>query len=198
MDAFYYIANSRPLDIEKYEELLPRMYNITDRLRRIDDKVVKEQAILEYKAFKKSRPYCERIIELRGRLEYLKEQRNSIQNSLTDAQMELNTMRNLEMTLANKVSQDHMEANSKSLSLFELFPTVKYGYILTNLNEIYIENDSYENILNTIKYMPSPHICTFKRYDYMYELGPGTWIPLQRCRTLNMYVEDPLVRVRLD
>ena len=122
MDAFFYVANKDPMELVAYEDMLPRMVNIEDRLKRITDEVIKQEVLKEYKLFLRKSKRCDRLIALRKQLEKTKSIRDAYQVELAGAQQERNESRRREEEASNKVSQDHMRANESHRTLHELFP----------------------------------------------------------------------------
>ena len=189
MDVFYYTTNANPSDLIQYEDMLPRMNRIKERLAQITDMKVRASVLEEYRIFKKEQKKYNRVIALRAELLKLKDQRDVLQNELTEAQQQLSQLRLQEEMAANKISQDHMLANEQRISLHEMFPNVHMGHILTEINEVDVENLSFKEILDTIRFSKSPHKCLFKRYHFS-----GKWVHVKEKRAMNVYVEDPALK----
>jgi hypothetical protein len=89
-----------------------------------------------------------------------------------------------------------MRANDAKISLFELFANVHVGCVMTSLNGQDVEGLPFDDVLDTIRFTPSPHRVEFKRYDFSFDKVTGKWLPLAKMREMNTYVEDPLLRIR--
>lgn len=194
MDVFYYTTNTNPSDVIEYEDMLPRMNRIKERLAQISDAKVRASVIEEYRVFKKKQKKYNRIIALRIELLKLKDQRDALQKELTEAQQHLSQLRLQEEAAANKISQDHMLANDRRISMHEMFPNVHMGHILTEINGVDVENLSFKEILETIRFSKSPHKCIFKRYHFSYDVVAGKWMHVRDKRAMNVYVEDPALK----
>ena len=194
MEIFYYTVNTNPSGLSEFEELLPRMNRIKERLAQITDVKVRASVVEEYRRFRRKQKKYTRVIALRSELLQLKDRRDLVQKELVEAQQLLSQLRLQEEAAANKISQDHMLANDQRISMHELFPNVHVGHILTEINEVDVENANFKEVLEIIRFSKSPHKCIFKRYLFSFNSVTGKWMHVKDKRAMNVYIEDPALR----
>jgi hypothetical protein len=196
MDAFFYVCNSSPEDLAAFEDQLPRMTNIKNRLALIVDKTVRESVLAEYRAFRRTQKKFERLVGLRVTLDETRRRRDDVQTQLVLSRSLLSDARSREDAASNLISQDHLLADEKRLTLHEMFPNVHVGHVMTEINGTEVELLPFAEVLDVIRFAASPHRVTFRPHHFSFDLVRGRWVPLQERRALNVYVEDPILKVR--
>ena len=197
LDAFYYVSNKNPAELDMYEEMKPRMTgSLESRLQSASDSRMKADLIAEDNAFKELEVRCERLIALRAELSKMKQIRDTCQLESVTALEDLNYSKSQEILAANKVSQDHMLAIQRKISLHELYANIHIGYILIRINDQEVEHLPFQQIMKVIKFSSSPHNAEFQRYDSIYDPAKGRWTHLSEQRAKKMYIADPIIKCR--
>lgn len=68
------------------------------------------------------------------------------------------------------------------------------GYILSRINNEYVELMDYEDVLVKISRSKSPQTAEFLRYDYRYNPFRSVWNSLAELREMGVCVEDPMLQ----
>jgi chaperonin cofactor prefoldin len=102
MDSFFYVSNKDPADLSAFEEMIPRMRVINERLKQITDKEVKSAVVAEYRSFKRKEIKYDRLLRLRQQLDKIRTVRDAYQHQLVEAQLALSECRKKEEAASNK------------------------------------------------------------------------------------------------
>lgn len=195
LDSSFTIMNAKPEELMEFQELKPKMRNITKRLEQITDAKLRANAEAEYRRYLHLEPTCERMLDFRMEVTKARDLRDEARRLLMEAEKELNAIRDIEKDAASRITDDHIIADERHISLAELFPNIRIGYVLSAINGNDVETLDFEAIFDQIKRLRPPQRAEFKRYDYRYDLIRGKWNSLHELREMGVCVEDPMITV---
>lgn len=105
----------------------------------------------------------------------------------------MSLLREQERVLSLRVSDDHLAADERGLSVGEVFPNIQAGYVLTRFNHTDVETTAFDSVIALINTTKPPHKVIFKRYDMKLDPLTNIWRPLQELRDSGVYIEDPRI-----
>ncbi len=196
LDSLWTTMNSKPDEYSEFLEMMPRMKNIKERMKRMTNFKVKARAETELNRFNELLPLATKLMAVQKKLELARDIRDEARRVLTETETELGVLREVEKDLAAKISDDHVIADEKGLPLCEMFLNVHVGHILHAVNGHLMDNKSFEEVITFVAKARGPHRAEFKRYDFKYNPFLGVWKSLQELREEGECVEDPMLDVR--
>jgi hypothetical protein len=187
------LMSDHQTDFEEYQVLLPKMDNIEERLELITDEKAKLKLEADYERFKFLKPTCEKIAEVLQALEKAREERDTVQQAMTEADVALARYRSDERKIAENITDDHIIACEQGKQISEIFPNIQPNNVLYSLNKTYTESLDFEKIKILIKKEPPPHNVIFCRYDYRYDPFLDCWHTLGDLRDMGVCIDDPML-----
>jgi len=186
----------RPDEYSEYVELLPRMDGIEERIKRIKDSKAKMKAETDWKRFLEleEKGYS-KYVPVEQKLNDAKSEKDEARDVSTKCENDLIKLREIERVASTKITDDHIIAKEKGLSLGEFFPNVRVGFILSSFMSEDVENMEYKKILAKIRATKPPHKCEFKRYDFRFNPFTKLWQSLAELRAEGRAVEDPMISI---
>lgn len=160
---------------------------------------VEEQIELQDKwmRFKELEERCEKLLAAQRLVARAKEARDEAFKAQAAAARALDEAKDKERSLAEQISEDHVEADARGVGIGELFPSINVGFIVTRVNRSATEDLAFPDILTVIEESKPPHELELRRYDYRQNMLSGRWESLQELRSQGKFVEDPRVRRQL-
>ena len=180
-------------EFDEYLELAPRMVDMEERLKRITDAQAKVKAEVEYKRFLEIEPRNSRLAAAKKALEESQHRRDEARELMLTAEKELVLLRDAEKVQAAKITDDHVVADERGVSLSEVFPNVRANYILCSINDAQCEGLTFKEIIKEINLQKSPHLVEFKRYDFRFDPFRNAWFSLQDLRDMGVCIDDPMI-----
>ena len=190
-DSTYNLMNTFPTEFEEYLSLIPKVKNFEQRMAKLTDPEMIAVAEMEYERYKNLYLKCSGLQSVHKALQEARDDRDEARRILMEAEKELNDMRDREVKIANKISDDHAQADEKGLFVGRIFPQIHEGDILVELNTQEVENWEFAKVAHAIRTAQSPHVCVFKRYDYREDPLTGIWHSLDYYRNKGVFVDDP-------
>jgi len=196
IDHAWTVMLQRPDEYAEYVELLPKMDGIEERIKRIKDSKAKMKAETDFKRFLEleEKGYG-KFVPVEEKLNNAKFEKDEARDNLTQCESDLVKLREVERVASTKITDDHILANEKGLSLGEFFPNVRVGFILSAFMGEDVENLDYKSIIAKVKATKPPHKCEFKRYDYRFNPFTKLWQSLAELRAEGRAVEDPMISI---
>ena len=191
--AWSVLMSDHQTDFEEYPVLLPKMDNIEERLELITDEKAKMKLEADYDRFKELKPSCEKILEVQKALELAREERDTVQQAMTDADGNLARYKSNERKFADNITDDHIIACEQGKQISEIFPNIQPNNVLYSLNKTYTESLDFEKIVILIKKEPPPHNVIFCRYDYRFDPFFDCWHTLGDLRDMGVCIDDPML-----
>jgi RNAse (barnase) inhibitor barstar len=195
LDAAWNTLNQNPDDFAEYLTLLPRMRNIRERMKLMKNLKARARAETELKRFEELRPMCLKLLTVHKELNSTKEIRDIAQKAVTEAQSYFDKLRAHEKELSELITDDHIIADERKISLAEYFPNVHMGYVLHSLNGFNLSQMTFEEVIAYVNKVRPPHKVDFRRYDYRFDPIENVWHTLPEVRELGTHVEDPMLTV---
>jgi len=180
-------------EFDEYLELVPRMVDMEERIKRIKDAKAKVKAEVEYNRFLEIEPRNSKLALAKKALEEAQERRNVARDLMLTAERELVYLREDEKAHAAKITDDHVVADERNSTLSDVFPNVKPNNVLFSINEFQCENVPFKEIIKEIHSQKSPHLVVFKRYDYRFDPFRNAWFSLQDLRDSGVCIDDPMI-----
>lgn len=187
------LMNDRPEELEEYLELRPKMGDFKERVALMKKTEEKVQAEQQWRRYHELKLRCERLLEAREALRKIKRIKDGAFQDMKHADQRLEKLFELERETAEKISEDHVLADQQNRSVSELFPAVRAGMIITEINGIKTEGLPWVEAYQLLQDAQQPHMLEFRRYDYRENSVTGRWEPLQMIRELARHVEDPRI-----
>lgn len=197
MDSVWTCLNLNPDEYNEFLSLQPRMKNIHERIKRMNNFKAKARAEAELKRYQELLPLGAKLKAVQKELDKARVIRDEARETLKKAEEELAAVRQREREAASVISDDHVIADEKKIPLCELFPNVHAGFQLYSLNGHLLSEMSYEHLMAFVKRARSPHRVDFRRYDYKFDAFNGVWNSLQELRDMGECVADPMLMVRM-
>ena len=190
-DSTYNLMNTFPTEFEEYLSLIPKVQNFEQRMAKLTDPEMIAKAEMEYERYKNLYLKCSGLQSVHVALQGARQERDEAREILMAAEKEMNDMRDEEVKIANKISDDHAQADEQGLFVGRIFPQVHEGDILVELNTQDVEDWEFAKVMHAIRTAQSPHICVFKRYDYKEDPVTGVWHPFDYFRNKGIFIDDP-------
>eukprot|EP00614_Pseudopedinella_elastica_P005559 CAMPEP_0172608908 /NCGR_PEP_ID=MMETSP1068-20121228/28953_1 /TAXON_ID=35684 /ORGANISM="Pseudopedinella elastica, Strain CCMP716" /LENGTH=660 /DNA_ID=CAMNT_0013412297 /DNA_START=49 /DNA_END=2032 /DNA_ORIENTATION=+ len=191
------LLNSRPDDLVEYSKLKIGMKDFSERLAKVKEPEDYATMEDEYRKFKELQGRAERLLEAEKLMNRCKEDLDEALKVMLQASKDLDKARKEEDEISSRISDDHVEADKKSIGIQELYPKITPGMILTKIHDTELEDREFEDIIKFVKKAKRPHVVVFRRYDFQQDMLSGEWQSLQQLRILGRYVVDPRVRRHL-
>ena len=115
----------KPSDFYEYQELLPKMKNMEERILIVQDTKIKAQLITQYNRFHQLHPVCSNQLIIYNTFVAARKEKDEAMATLMNAERELNARKEEEKTIASGISDDHIMADKTGKSLQALFPNVR-------------------------------------------------------------------------
>lgn len=180
-------------ELDEYIELAPRMVDMEERIKRITDAKAKVKAESDYRRFLELEPRNSKLHAAQISLASAQERRDAARSLMQKAEQDLVQLRETERKLAAKITDDHIVADERKVSISEIFPNVKPNNVLVSINDFQCENEPYNVIIKEIAKQKSPHLAIFRRYDYRFDPFRNAWFSLQDLRDGGVCIDDPMV-----
>jgi hypothetical protein len=197
LDNTWNLIYTNPIEFTEYCDLLPKMKNIEKRLEMIDDIEVKSRLTMQYERFKLLEPFCSRQKIIYELYQKARKEKETVTKEYIEAEKHLNELKDIEKGLASLISDDHMIADDKGISLTDLFPNIHIVYILKKINQFSVENLPYGEVMKAIARSKSPHRIEVKRYDYRYNVFEKKWYSIDELRRNGVLIENPILRSKI-
>jgi hypothetical protein len=195
LDAAWNTLNQRPDDFSEYLTLLPRMRNIKERIKLMKNLKARARAETELARFEELRPTCLKLLAVHKELNNSREIRDAAQQGLLAAESEFDKLRSREKELAELITDDHIIADERKLSLAEYFPNIHMGFMLQSINGHNLSQMSFDDCMSFVSRVRPPHKVDFRRYDYRFDPIENIWNTLPELREHGTHVEDPMLTV---
>lgn len=192
-DTAWLLLNDRPEELDEYLSLRPKMDNFAERLmliKKTDEKVAAED---EWRRFHELKGKCERLLEAREALGVVQRAKEDAFQRMKEADQILEEAVATETELADLVTEDHVYADDEHIPVADVFIGVTYAMRVMDINGMRVAGKQFDDILDVLQRARTPHLVTFERYDYRFNLVTGDWEPLETLRAQGKYVEDPRV-----
>jgi hypothetical protein len=193
LDNTWNVLDMDPVEFNEYQELIPRMKNIEERLLKIDDMEFKAKLEVQYERFKILEPKCSRQKIIYELYQAARREKDAVTKEYIAAEKFLTDLREREKVLASLVSDDHINADEKEITLSELFPNIHVGNILVRINQYNVENLPFEEVMKNIAKSKSPHKIEVKRYDYRFNAFENVWHHVAELRKTGVFIENPIL-----
>jgi len=187
------LMNDRPEELEEYLELRPKMGDFKERVALMKKTEEKVQAEQQWRRYHELKLRCERLLEAREALREVKRIKDMAFQDMKHADQLLEKLFEMERETADRISEDHVLADQQSCSVSELFPAVRSGMIITEINGMKTEGLPWVEVHQLLQDALQPHVLEFRRYDYRENTVTGRWEPLQMLRERAQHVEDPRI-----
>jgi hypothetical protein len=197
LDNTWNLIYTNPIEFTEYCDLLPKMKNIEKRLELIDDIEVKSRLTMQFERFKLLEPFCSRQKIIYELYQTARKEKEAVTKEYIEAEKHLNELKDIEKNLSSLISDDHMIADEKGISLTDLFPNIHIGYILTKINQYAVESLPYSEVMKAIARSKSPHRIEVKRYDYRYNVFEKKWYSIDELRRNGVLIENPILRSKI-
>lgn len=194
LDNTWNLIYTNPTEFTEYLELIPKMDNIEKRLQLIEDIEIKTALQAQYNRYKLLEPKCSRQKIIYELYQEARKEKEKVTKEYVMAEKLLNQLQEKEILLASLISDDHMIADERGITLTELFPNIHVGYILTKINQYSVEFLPFEEVNKCIIRSKSPHKIEVKRYDYRYNVVEQKWYSLTELRQSGVFIENPILR----
>lgn len=194
LDSAWNVMLTNPVEFNEYIALIPKMKNIETRIERVTDPEAKAQLTSQLDRFKSLEPKCSKQLIIHEAYSIARKERDDAMHELVKHEKLLSKMREEEKILASNICDDHILADESQKSLTSMFPNIHSGYILSAINDQYVENLPFAEVMNRIQRSKSPHRTEFKRYDYRYNPFDHIWNSLQELRDQGVCVENPMLQ----
>jgi uncharacterized protein (DUF3084 family) len=116
--------NQRPDEFTEYLTLHPKMKNMEERLKQITDPKAKVKAEADFKRYKELEPVCSNLVIAYKALEAARKERDDARATLVAAEAQFQKLREHEKHVSTLVSDDHIIADEKHITLGTLYPNV--------------------------------------------------------------------------
>lgn len=157
-DSTYNLMNTFPADFADFLTLAPKMKNFEERLKRISEPEQKAKAEMEYRRYNELFLKCSGLQEVHSALEASRNDRDEARAILMTAEKELNQLRDQEVRIVSKISDDHAIADEKGLFVGRIFPQVHKGDILCDLNG--------QDVVTISRYIPKTKAFVLNLHSY--------------------------------
>eukprot|EP00616_Rhizochromulina_sp_CCMP1243_P016132 CAMPEP_0118978076 /NCGR_PEP_ID=MMETSP1173-20130426/22829_1 /TAXON_ID=1034831 /ORGANISM="Rhizochromulina marina cf, Strain CCMP1243" /LENGTH=655 /DNA_ID=CAMNT_0006928241 /DNA_START=136 /DNA_END=2099 /DNA_ORIENTATION=+ len=191
------LMNTKPDELDEYVDLKNQMKDFETQLKFISSVEEKIELQDKWTRFHELEGRCEKLLAAQRMLARAKEARDEAFKAQLAAGRELDEAKEKERALADQISEDQVEADSRGVGISELFPNISPGFIVTRVNRSATENLDFPDILTVIEESKPPHELEFRRYDYRQNMLSGRWESLQELRAQGKFVEDPRVKQQL-
>ena len=118
------------INMTEYQELLPKMRNVEERLRLIKDVEIKTELESRYQRFKHLQPKCSKQMIIYETFSNARDVKDEAMKAFVKADKELTELKAKEKQLAALISDDHIMADESGQSLTSLFPNVHGKMVL--------------------------------------------------------------------
>lgn len=183
----------RPEEFEEYLKLIPQVENAEERIKQIKDSKAKAKLQALYNRFEAIKVENAKLVPVRDSLDQAREVRDKARELLVDNENQLTILREREKELARLITDDHMIADERKISIAEVFPNVRVGMILHSINETVVETMQYDYVMEEVLKAKPPHKCEFRRYDFRFNKFKNKWQSLQEMREEGNCVEDAML-----
>ena len=194
LDSAWNMTLDNPDEWEEYHLLKPKMRNIEKRIMIVEDQIAKAEMIADYKRFHVLHPKCSRQVAVYESYSEARRVKDIAMKVLVDAESQLNQLRLEEKRLASLISDDHISADEKKLSLNDMFPNVQVGMILHSFNGVKVEHRPFKEVMEMIAKAKQLQRTEWLRYDYRFDPFNQTWRSLAELRDMGIVVENPLLQ----
>jgi hypothetical protein len=183
-DAAWNLLNKKPDEYLEYIDLIPQIEQLSEDMNNTDDPI--ERAICSAKLERHAYLHYvyEDYLEVEKQLKATREERDRVRDEYLAKVSEFHALQDQERKMAARIGRDHVTADAKKIHLSDLFPNIRLGFILSNINGDDVENLPFAEVLSVIKTHRPPHRAEFRRYDYKVDPMTGAWVDLERIREL--------------
>lgn len=194
LDSAWNVVMTNPVDFAEYNELRPKMFNIDERLLRIDDPEIKATLMTQRDRFRELEPKCAKQVVIYEAFQEARKERDIAVRNLLDAEHVLREIKEQEKVQASLISDDHIIADEMKKSLTSLFANVHVGSLLYSIGGERMDALPYEEVIKRFRRVKPPHKAEFVRYDYRFDPFTGIWKSVQELRQMGVCIEDPLLQ----
>lgn len=189
-ESAWLMLNKHPEELKDYIRLKEEMRDLHTRVKKMKP-AERLQAEEDFRRYRELQGKCERLLEAQVMLERCREQKEQSQKIFTQSGKDLDVAKKREKELAQLISDDHVEADRRGMTMQACFPKVQVGFMISKINHVDTEDLNTEDIIEQMEKADRPHQVEFRRYDYMQNVISGQWESLQELRMQGKFVEDP-------
>lgn len=193
-ESAWMLMNTKPEELQEYEDLKKGMEDFHTRLKFIRTPEEKIEMEVEWNRFKELKDRSENLLLARATMELMRKMKDEALKEMLQASKDYEDSKEKEKDMADQISEDHVEADSRGVGIAELYPTINIGYIVTRVSGRAVEDMLFSDILTVIEEAKPPHKLELRRYDYRQNELSGKWESLQELRLDGRFVEDPRVK----
>lgn len=194
LDSAWNLLLTNPTEFAEYNELLPKMKNMEQRLAAMDDPETKAKMTTQYERFREIEPRCSKQLIIYNSYSEARNERDKAVKKLLETEKHLREVKEQENTLASLISDDHILADETKKSMTNLFANVHVGYLLQSVNNERFDTMPFEDVIKRVRKMKPPHKAEFRRYDFRYDPFNAQWNSLPELRAMGVCIEDPLLQ----
>eukprot|EP01038_Epipyxis_sp_PR26KG_P007566 gene7566-10307_t len=196
LDSAWNVMLEMPTHFFDYVALIPKMKNIEERIQLVKDEKIKAELIYDFKRYKELHPICSNQMVIYDSYNEARNERDEALKKYVKAEQELVRLKEKEKELASLISDDHVIADFRKMTISATFPHIHEGYILHRINGVLVEHITYSEVIFKLQRSKSPHEAEFKRYDYRFDPFSQVWRSLQELRDMGVCLEDPMLQIQ--
>jgi hypothetical protein len=125
LDSAWNLTLDNPVEFYAYMELVPKIPKIEQRLKVVEDLVVKAQLQEMYDRYLSLHPKCSKQAVIYETYSAARGIKDAAMNALLAAEAELNKIKHKEKEIASLISDDHILADEMKKTLASVFPNIQ-------------------------------------------------------------------------